>query len=87
MLGQACALAAALIWSISVILFKRSEAVSPQAMNLFKNVAALTLLLLTLLLLGQTIDWQRPAEEWWVLLLSGALGIAVADTLVFMALR
>ncbi len=87
MLGQACALAAALIWSISVILFKRSEAVSPQAMNLFKNVAALTLLLLTLALLGQTIDWQRPAEEWWVLLLSGALGIAVADTLVFMALR
>jgi drug/metabolite transporter (DMT)-like permease len=87
MLGQACALGAALTWSISVILFKRSEAASPQAMNLFKNVASLTLLLLTLPIMGQAVDWQRPAEEWVLLLLSGALGIAVADTLVFMALR
>ncbi len=87
MLGQACALGAALTWSTSVILFKRSEAASPQAMNLFKNVTALALLLLTLLGLGQGIDWQRPAGEWWLLLLSGALGIAVADTLIFMALR
>jgi len=87
MLGQACALGAAFLWSTSVILFKRSEAFRPQAMNLFKNVAALSLLLLTLPILGQGFDWDRPVGDWWLLILSGVLGIAVADTLVFMALR
>ena len=87
MLGPACALGAALLWSTSVILFKRSEAVSPQAMNLFKNVVALTLLLITLPIMGQGLDWDRDLGEWWLLILSGALGIALADTLVFMALR
>lgn len=87
MLGEACALGAALIWSISVILFKRSEAVSPLAMNLFKNVVALALLLATLPVLGVGLDLDRPPREWALLALSGVLGIAVADTLVFVALR
>jgi drug/metabolite transporter (DMT)-like permease len=87
MVGEACALGAALTWSVSVILFKRSEAVSPQGLNLFKNVAGALLLTGTLLAMGQSIDWQRPAEDWWRLIASGVLGIALADTLIFMALR
>jgi drug/metabolite transporter (DMT)-like permease len=87
MLGEACALGAALTWSVSVILFKRSEKLSPQALNLFKNSFALVLLLVTLPALGVSIDWQRPASDWWRLALSGVLGLAIADTLVFMALR
>jgi len=87
MLGEACALAAALTWSVSVVLFKRSEAISAQGMNLFKNVVATVLLLGTLPIIGVSIDWQRSSDDWWSLALSGVLGIAIADTLVFMALR
>lgn len=87
MLGEVCAVSAALTWSVSVVLFKRSEAVSPQAINLFKNVAASVLLLATLPLLGLSIDVERSPADWAYLVASGVLGIAIADTLVFMALR
>lgn len=88
MLGEGCALAAAFSWSISLVLFKRSGAtVSPQAMNLFKNVLAGVLLVATLPVIGASIDFGRSEEDWWRLIASGVLGIAVADTLIFMALR
>ena len=87
LLGEALALGAAMSWAIAVILFKRSEAVTPQGLNLFKNVVAIALLGVTLPLLGQGLQWQRPALDWGRLALSGVLGIAVADTLFFMALR
>jgi drug/metabolite transporter (DMT)-like permease len=86
-LGEACALLAAVTWSVSVILFKRSEAVSPAAMNLFKNVVAFALLALTMLCLGVWFPPQRSSADWARLVVSGVLGIAVADTLIFMALR
>ncbi len=74
-------------WSVSLILFKSSDEVSPLAMNLFKNVMALLLLAVTMVVLGQRIDTSRSTEDWLRLVVSGALGIAVADTLTFMALR
>jgi drug/metabolite transporter (DMT)-like permease len=87
MLGEALALGAALAWSVAVILFRRSEAITPLGMNLFKNSVAVVLLALTLPVLGQGIAWQRPSEDWWKLCVSGVLGIGIADTLIFMALR
>lgn len=87
MLGEALALGAALTWSISVILFRRSEAISPLGLNLFKNVTGLALLGLTLLALGIPLDASRPGADWLRLLASGVLGIGLADTLIFMALR
>lgn len=87
MLGELCAVSAALTWSVSVVLFKRSESVSPQAINLFKNVAASTLMLATMPIFGLGIEMGRSTSDWVCLVLSGVLGIAVADTLVFMALR
>ena len=87
MLGEVLALCSAFTWASAVILFKRSEAVSPLGLNLFKNSVSFTLLVPTLLVLGQTIDWQRPGEEWLRLALSGVVGIAVSDTLFFAALR
>tara|TARA_R110002072_G_scaffold266973_1_gene425889 strand:+ start:451 stop:1431 length:981 start_codon:yes stop_codon:yes gene_type:complete len=85
--GELCALAAALTWSASVILFKASEAVTPQAMNLFKNVVALGLFAVTLGVLGELPPGDRSQADWIRLVVSGVLGIAVADTLIFMALR
>lgn len=87
MLGEACALGAAMCWSVSLILFKSSDEVSPLAMNLFKNIVAIALLTLTLLALGQGVDLHRSSDDWLRLVVSGVLGIAVADTLIFMALQ
>jgi drug/metabolite transporter (DMT)-like permease len=87
LLGEALALGAALTWSISVILFRRSEAISPLGLNLFKNVTGLVLLALTLLVLDIPLDATRSSADWLRLLASGVLGIGLADTLIFMALR
>src|SRR5262245_9762522 len=87
MLGESLALGAALVWSTSIILFKRSEAIRPLGMNLFKNVVGIALLGVTLLAMGRGLDTQRPAGDWIRLAVSGVLGIAVADTLVLTALR
>jgi drug/metabolite transporter (DMT)-like permease len=87
MLGEACALGAALCWSVSLILFKSSDEVSPMAMNLFKNLVAIALLAVTLAFLGHGLDLERSSADWARLAVSGVLGIAVADTLIFIALQ
>lgn len=87
MLGPSMALGSALVWAMAVVLYKRSEAVSPQALNLFKNVLSFALLVATLAALGVAPDLDRPPGDWLLLAASGVLGIAVADTLVFVALR
>ena len=86
MLGEVLALAAAFVWSLSVVLFRRSE-LPPQSMNLFKNTVALLLLGLTMVLFDLPLDSQRSATDWWRLCISGVLGIAIADTFTFMALE
>ncbi|MBI5544217.1 MAG: DMT family transporter [Deltaproteobacteria bacterium] len=92
MLGEALSLGCALAWGVSVILFKRSEKASPYAINLFKNSAAFLLLGLTLLgltLTGQAagLPTERSPEDWVRVIVSGVVGLAVADTLFLEALR
>ncbi len=86
MTGEALALGSALAWSVAIILFRRSEAVSPLALNLFKNVAATLLLAATFLLMGGTFS-ERSWSDWLRLIVSGVLGITFADVLFFHALR
>ena len=86
-MGETLALGAALVWATSVILFKRSDTVGAQAMNLFKNVAATLLLLVTLPIAGESIQWDRPTLDWLALIGSGVIGIAIADTMIFAALH
>ena len=87
-LGEVYSLAAALGWAVAVILFKKSgESLPPFALNLVKNLLCLAALGLTLLLMGKT-EWpQLPPVLLAQTLLSGALGIALADTLYFRALN
>ena len=87
MLGELCALGAAFTWGLSVILFKRSERASPAAINLFKNVLAALLLLASFPLFGVHFDLARSQSDWLRLIISGVLGIAIADTLMLFALR
>lgn len=93
--GQSCAVLTALTWAFALILFKKSgERISPLALNLFKNVVGLVMLLATLLVLwarglGEGIGAisSHPQKDIWILLISGFIGIALADTIFFHALN
>lgn len=84
--GIACALLAPLAWATAVILFKRSGRASPASLNLFKNAFAFVLLSASLWFAGTDIPRDRPLEDWLRLAVSGVLGLAIADTLLFAAL-
>ena len=77
MLGETLALTCALTWAISVILFRRSEAVSAHAINLFKNVLATLLLGVTVLLWHGTNAWRPGPEDTWRLVVSGLVALAL----------
>jgi len=86
--GEALALATAVVWSLSVILFKKSgETVHPLGLNLFKDALAVVLLLPTLWLAGDSLFRPVPWQDYGLMLLSGVLGIGLADTLFFMSLN
>jgi drug/metabolite transporter (DMT)-like permease len=86
-LGETLATSAALFWAVGVILFKRSaEGMSPLALNLFKNTVGVALLLPTIPLVGESFVPEMDATDWGLLAASGVIGIAVADTLFFVAL-
>jgi len=88
--GEMCALGAALCWALALVMFKRTgEHVSALALNLFKNVIALILLCLTLLVVpvDEQALGQATLRDVLILCFSGVVGIAVADTLFLEALR
>jgi drug/metabolite transporter (DMT)-like permease len=90
LIGQTCALLAALTWAFALVLFKRSgERISPVALNLFKNTVGLILLAVTLVLLEEGFGQLEayPRADIYILLISGFLGIALADTAFFHALN
>jgi len=87
-LGETVALAAAVVWALAVIFFKKSgESVHPIGLNLFKNVLAAALFVPTAWIFGETLFRPVPAEEYIMLLISGALGIGISDTLFFKSLN
>ncbi len=84
-IGVAAALGSAASWAIGSILFKQlGDHLSPVAMTLAKGTAASVFLAAVLLAVGATPIAQEPLV---MLILSGVLGIAVGDTLFFMALQ
>jgi len=86
--GEALALLTAVTWAFAVILFRKSgEAVHPVGLNMFKNLLAIALLLPTIWLFGETLLLPVPASDYLLVLLSGALGIGIADTLFFKSLN
>lgn len=86
--GETFALAAALVWSGAVILFKKaSDTVHPIALNLFKNTFALVLFVPTVWLMGTFHPSALHGRDLLALALSGVLGIAVSDTFFFKSLQ
>ncbi len=90
LLGQTCALLAAVTWACALVLFKRTgEHIPPLALNLFKNVVGLILLVATLCFMPDSLAalHRYPREDIVILIISGLLGIALADTVFFHALN
>jgi drug/metabolite transporter (DMT)-like permease len=78
-------------WALAVVMFQRSgESMAPFALNLLKNALSLGLMVLTLL--AVTVYAREPlpgfsAMDLGIMLLSGVLGMAVADTLYLRTLN
>ncbi len=87
-LGRIFALATAIIWAFAIVMFKKSgETVHPIALNVLKNLLALVLLAPTIWLAGGELFRDNPAWDYFLIFISGALGIGIADTLFFMSLN
>ncbi|NOZ09187.1 MAG: DMT family transporter [FCB group bacterium] len=95
-IGEILSLASAMIWGLSVVFFKKiGERVSPIALNPFKNMVGMILFLVTILLLHQPILQPIAAAgspgltltDYALLILSGIVGIGIADTIFFMSLN
>ncbi len=87
-LGELLSLATALLWAFSVILYKKSgETAHPLALNIFKSGFAFILLVPTALLLGVDLFPSLPPRVYIVSILSGLLGIGLADTIFFKSLN
>lgn len=87
-LGEIFAFVTAIVWASAVIFFKKSgETVHPVALNFFKNLLAIVLLIPTIYLFDGWFFKGFTRDEIILLLVSGALGIGIADTLFFKCLN
>jgi drug/metabolite transporter (DMT)-like permease len=86
--GEFFALSSALTWALAVILLRRSGETLPAfELNLFKTGFGIALMIPTILLAhGLLLPDYTTTELVWVLV-SGLLGIAVADTWYLKALN
>ena len=87
-IGEASSIGAALSWAAGVIVYKRlGESLPPTTLNLVKNVLVIAMILPTVPLV-HGFAWPALSANAIVLaIVSGALGIALADTLYFKALN
>jgi len=86
--GEIFALSSSLMWALAVILFRRSGETLPAfELNMFKNCFGMVLMFPTILVVNGTALPGYSATELWLVLVSGVVGIAVADTWYLKALN
>ncbi|MCG8687398.1 MAG: DMT family transporter [Desulfobacterales bacterium] len=87
-MGSVFALSSAFFWAVAVILFKKAgDTFSPITLNIYKSIVAMVLISITMIVLDIPIFPDVDARTWWVLSLSGFLGITLADVCFFTALN
>ena len=87
-MGEIFALATALVWSVAVILFRKSgETVPPLALNLFRVGLSSALFAVLLLVTGRPLLRMAPWQDYAILVASGIIAIALSDTLFHMCLN
>lgn len=89
MLGKVSAFLCALLWAFAVILFKKSgEDLRPLSLNLYKSFISSILMVPVLIFTGTEIFPEGLLiKDYIILMISGVLGIAIADTLFFKSLN
>jgi drug/metabolite transporter, DME family len=87
-LGEIYALSAAVVWAIAVIMFTRLGSRLPAfELNLVKNTIGGVLVAITALFVEQLNLPNMSILDWLIMVFSGVMGIAVADTLYMKALH
>lgn len=87
-LGEILAISSAITWAVAVIMFRHGGGkLSAFELNLFKNLVGLILLVPTTFVVAGFIPPDYSLLEWGLILLSGYLGIAIADTWYLRALQ
>lgn len=87
-MGEFFSVACAAVWGLAVVLFRRSGETLPAfELNLFKNTLGVALMVPTVLLLEGPALPRFSAAEWWIVVVSGVIGIAIADTWYLRALN
>lgn len=86
--GEAFSILSAATWAFGVILYKRlGERLSPLQLNLRKNLVVLTMLVPVIAIVHGFAPPATPWPDVLIALLSGVIGIGIADTLYFRALN
>ncbi|GAB4197209.1 MAG: DMT family transporter [Wenzhouxiangellaceae bacterium] len=87
-LGEIFSLCCAMTWALAVVMFRAlGQSLPAYELNLFKNTVGLALLLPTAMLISGPTLPDYTAMEWLIVVLSGYIGIAVADTWYLRALQ
>lgn len=87
-LGAVVAVICAFTWSVSVILFKKcGDDLHPLLLNLLKNSLAFVLMIPTIYFAEASFAPSVTTQDLVVLLLSGLLGIGIADAMMLKALN
>lgn len=86
--GEFFALSSALFWALAVILFRRAGGALPAfELNLFKNLLGFALLIPTVAMVEGLRLPDYPLRDVVIALVSGYIGIAIADTWYLRALH
>jgi drug/metabolite transporter (DMT)-like permease len=86
--GELLSAGSALIWAVAVLLYRVSgRTVHPLGLNLFKSLLGTAMVVLTMLLLGESMLPKTLWQDYALLGLSGLVGIALSDTLFFQCLN
>jgi drug/metabolite transporter (DMT)-like permease len=90
--GALAALVCALLWALSLTLYRDAiRQYGSRAINLFKCTVAAALFLVTWWWQSKAAPWRElqrldPAEL-WLLVMSGLVGLAIGDTVLFQAVK
>jgi len=88
--GELLSLCSAVFWALAVVMMKKvGDTIHPVAMNLFKNIIGIVLIGLTLNILGEPL--LNPGfvekEDYFRLIISGIIGIGIADIIFLHSLN
>ena len=88
LLGSLFGLSCAVVWSITVLLFKNvTRSLSPNMFNLIKNTIALMALAFTILVLDGQFFFRVARQDFLNLFFSGLIGLGIADLLFLYCLK